>query len=394
MTNWRTGVIGLAAVAGLLAACGGSSSGGTGSAASGPPIELGSTNVLTGAIASVCKPITDGAKAWFDSVNAKGGVNGSQINFTVLDDAYDPARATTNARTLADKGVTALVAGCGTANETAAQTIAQQRQIPQIGPFANLPQFLSPAISTYYGLFPVYGAQDAASITFALMKFGAGSVVHITQNIPGVAQEDAAAQAATTAAGGQWLGSIFTDPKTTDYTPTALQVKAKNPDYVLFSGGSSQTAAIIKAFEQQNVSPNKMYLSATSSTDPVVLKAGGSALDGKFLGVSSVKILGSATQSCVDVINKYAPGSDTALHGLYGCSVAQIVTSALSKITGAVTSQSLAAALNGLNNDNSAPAFGPVTFSSNNHAGVVSGTAYEVSGGQFVESGTAPFIIP
>jgi hypothetical protein len=46
---------------------------------------------LTGP-ASLYKTIPTAEKAYFDYANDQGGVNGRKINFTILDDAYDPSK--------------------------------------------------------------------------------------------------------------------------------------------------------------------------------------------------------------------------------------------------------------------------------------------------------------
>jgi ABC-type branched-subunit amino acid transport system substrate-binding protein len=388
MTRSRAGIVaGVALVSLGLAAC--SSSGGSGGSSSGD-IQVGATNVLSGAIASVCKPITDGAHAWFDSVNAKGGINGHKIDYTVLDDAYDPARAASNARKLVSDKNVALVAGCGTANEQAAYTITSKSGVPLIGPYADLSSYLSPASDNYFGLFPAYGDQDAAAIEAGVAKLGTGSVLHIAQNSAGVSTEDAAAQAGAKKAGAQWLGNQLVDPTTTDYTPLALTVKTKHPDFILISAGDAQAAQIILALKSQGVVPNKAYLLTFASTS-TLLSTAGSALDGKAISVASPKLNGSDLDSCMNAIKEYASAADANVHGAYGCSVAQVVTAALQKVHGDITSKSLAAALNTLNADSSAPAFGPITFSPTNHAGVTTGTIYTVSGGAFVAQGSTPY---
>jgi len=379
-------VVALLTLVGVLAAC--SSSGGKGSKSG--TIHLGATNVLTGSIASVCKPITDGAAAWFRSVNAQGGVKGHKIDYKVLDDAYDPARAAANARKLVGDKATALVGGCGTANEQAAYTISSKSDVTLIGPYADLPDYLTPPTDNYFGLFPTYGDQDAAVVQAGLKRLGAGSVLHIAQNSAGVDKENAAAQAATQRAGGKWLGTDLVDPTTTDYTPLALKVGAKHPDYILISAGDAQAAQIVLALKSQNVSPAKAYLINFASTG-ALLSTAGSALEGKTVSVTSPKLSGADLRSCLDVIAKYGSKADANVHGVYGCSVAQIVTSALKKVSGSVTSKSLATALESLRNDASAPAFGPVSFSSSDHAGITTGTVYTVQGGKFVAQGTAPY---
>jgi branched-chain amino acid transport system substrate-binding protein len=389
MLRARRSAIGIVTLvaAGVLAAC--SSSGASGG--SGGEIRLGASNVLSGAIASVCKPITDGANAWFKSVNAAGGINGHKIDYTVLDDAYDPARAAANGRKLVSDHVLALVGGCGTANEQAAYTVASKSDVPLIGPYADLPAYLKPVTENFFGLFPTYGAQDAAAVQAGIKKFGTGSVLHVAQNSAGVSSENSVAEAATSKAGGHWLGTELVDPTTTDYSPLALKVKSKNPDYVLISAGDAQAAQIILALKAQNVSPTKAYLVNFASTD-ALLSTAGSALEGKTVSVTSPKLSGAGDQSCLTVIGKYGAKADANVHGVYGCSVAQVVTAALKKAGTKPTSSSLAKALETLDAIADAPAFGPVTFSASNHAGVTTGTVYTVESGEFVEQGTTPYV--
>jgi branched-chain amino acid transport system substrate-binding protein len=387
------------AAAVLLAACGGSESGGSSSSSGGgggggETIKLGSSNVISGPIAAVCKPITDGVQAVFDKVNEEGGVNGKKIEFEVLDDQYDPGRAASNARKTIEAGSSALVAGCGTTNEQAAWNIAKQKEVPMIGPLSNMPEALEPPTDSYFGLFPTYGLQDAAAVIAGMKLHGPGSVVHITENIPGVEGEDELAEAGTEQAGGEWLGDVYAEPTETDFTPVALKVKAMHPDYVLFSVGSPEAAQLLEAFEAQGFSPNKMYLASTSSTDETLLATSSKALEGKFFGVSSVKQVGPETEECDEILKKYASSSDIGLHGLYGCSVGQVVVAALENIKGEVTPSSLAESLNEMKESKVAPAFGTVSFSPEDHAGVTEGTGYEIEGGKFVEAGTAEFAEP
>lgn len=380
----------LATTSVVLSGCG--TSGGTGSSGQ-QAISLGATNVLTGAIASVCKPITDGADAWFKQVNAQGGINGHKIDYTVLDDAYDAARATANARKLVNQKVAALVAGCGTANEQAAYATSSRSGVPLIGPYANLPKLLSPTTDNYFGLFPIYGEQDAAAISAGLKKLGTGTVLHIAQNSAGVDGENALAEAGAQKAGARWLGTELVDPKTADYTPLALKVKAQRPDYILISTGDAQAAQIILALQAQKATPAKAFLITFASTD-ALLSTAGDALGGHAVSVTSPKVAGSSLQGCLDVIKKYESASDANVHGVYGCSVAQVVTAALKKVKGTVTSKSLETALNTLSDDNSAAAFGPVTFSQSHHAGVTTGTVYAVETGKFVEQGAVAYGAP
>jgi ABC-type branched-subunit amino acid transport system substrate-binding protein len=89
----------------LTAACsgrGGDSSDSASGSASDAPIVIGASFPLSGPLAGAAA-VADGAKAYFEHVNADGGVNGRKIDYQLLDDAYDPARQADNARQLVEQ---------------------------------------------------------------------------------------------------------------------------------------------------------------------------------------------------------------------------------------------------------------------------------------------------
>src|SRR5438094_10154079 len=93
----RSWVAALAAVLVLAAGCGGKSSGsgGAGGKASAPgvtatTVTIGSHQPLTGPAAPGYSEISPASKAYFDYVNANGGINGRKIIYKYVDDAYNP----------------------------------------------------------------------------------------------------------------------------------------------------------------------------------------------------------------------------------------------------------------------------------------------------------------
>lgn len=131
----------LAVLALLATACGrgssGGDSGGTGSSASDPgitatSIKLGGSYPFSGP-ASAYGTIGVAAKAYFDWLNTKGGINGRKIEFTTLDDGYEPARALQNAKRLVEQDkVFALFNTLGTANNLATWDYTNQQKVPQV----------------------------------------------------------------------------------------------------------------------------------------------------------------------------------------------------------------------------------------------------------------------
>ncbi|MCL6094490.1 MAG: ABC transporter substrate-binding protein [Actinobacteria bacterium] len=67
-------------------------------------IVVGALASLTGPVPAAFAPAIDGAKAYFDMINARGGVDGRHIDLAyVLDDASNPAQDTDQARTLVEQ---------------------------------------------------------------------------------------------------------------------------------------------------------------------------------------------------------------------------------------------------------------------------------------------------
>jgi ABC-type branched-subunit amino acid transport system substrate-binding protein len=95
-------------------------------------ILLGGTVPLTGEAAAF-GTVGAGAKAYFDHVNAKGGVNGRKIEYRYYDDAYSPAQTVQLTRRLVEQDkVLAMFNSVGTANNLAVRDYLNAQGVPQL----------------------------------------------------------------------------------------------------------------------------------------------------------------------------------------------------------------------------------------------------------------------
>jgi len=71
--------------------------------------------------------------AYFNKVNAEGGINGRKIHFISLDDAYNPAQSVEQTRKLVERdGVLLLFGAVGTAHNQAIVRYMNQRKVPHL----------------------------------------------------------------------------------------------------------------------------------------------------------------------------------------------------------------------------------------------------------------------
>ncbi len=95
---------------------------------------IGQSAPLTGGNAKFGTDIRDGAKAYFDMVNASGGVQGRQIEFVTIDDKNDRKTAGVNTKTLLE--TKNLVALFGYASATLSLDAMPQAEASQVAFFA------------------------------------------------------------------------------------------------------------------------------------------------------------------------------------------------------------------------------------------------------------------
>jgi len=70
----------------------------------GPPqVLVGVSNVQSGPSRSLGQELIQGARAYFDRVNAAGGVHGRRVTLVVRDDGYEPLRAVRNTHELIER---------------------------------------------------------------------------------------------------------------------------------------------------------------------------------------------------------------------------------------------------------------------------------------------------
>ena len=133
--HWIGAAFALAAAHGALAENG----------VSADKIVLGQSVALTGPAAQLGIQMRNGLKAYFDEINAKGGVNGRKIELVTLDDGYEPARTVPNTKKLIEENkVFALIGYVGTPTSVPAVPVFTEAKVPFVGPFTGAEALRAP----------------------------------------------------------------------------------------------------------------------------------------------------------------------------------------------------------------------------------------------------------
>lgn len=236
-------------------------------AASKAPIVVGAISSISGG--SVFGESDQGAQAYFNYVNAHGGIDGRKITFTALDDGISPATAGQDARKLVAQGAVALVAGesllqCGiNAAYYAHEGIIDAPQGIDTGCFTG-PNEAPINYSPFYAL--------TVDLLWAKNVLHDSRLCTLLPGTPGLPPGYQAAVSKFEKDTHTKL-ALYDDsltPTTSDYVPYAIKVKDARCQFVYIAAQQAPSVAFINDLSAQGVSGVNVLFPAPDYTSAFV----------------------------------------------------------------------------------------------------------------------------
>ncbi|MEJ6023215.1 ABC transporter substrate-binding protein [Ramlibacter sp. PS4R-6] len=217
---------------------------------SGNEIVLGQSLALTGPLAELGKDIETGTRAYFSSVNAKGGIYGRRIRVVTLDDGYKADNTVKNVQQLlGEDQVFALFNVMGTPNCAAILPLVEKDGIPFFSPFTGAEATRSPALPAVFNIRASY-KDEAAKIVQHLNTVGI-TKVGVVYQANGFGKDGLAAVEA--AMGRYNLKVLAAAPVQTDASDAQKAVAtlhASQPQSVIMITAGKPTFEFIKAYNK------------------------------------------------------------------------------------------------------------------------------------------------
>jgi branched-chain amino acid transport system substrate-binding protein len=113
---------------------------------------LGQSAAFSGPAAQLGIQMNQGAKIFFEALNAAGGINGQHVELRTLDDGYEPDRCKANTEKLIKDDVFALFGYVGTPTCLAALPLVNDARIPFFGPFTGAEALRDPFSKSVFHL--------------------------------------------------------------------------------------------------------------------------------------------------------------------------------------------------------------------------------------------------
>jgi ABC-type branched-subunit amino acid transport system substrate-binding protein len=189
--------------------------------------------------------MNNGAKLFFNALNANGGVNGSSVELRTLDDGYEPERCKANTEKFIRDDVFALFGYVGTPTCLAALPLVVDAKIPFFGPFTGAEALREPFHKSVFHLRASY-YDETALIVKQLTSLGLKKIAVFYQND---AYGKAGLEGVTRALKAQDLAPIAlgtVERNTVNVAQAVKDITPKMPDAVVQISAYKSCAAFIR----------------------------------------------------------------------------------------------------------------------------------------------------
>lgn len=246
-------------------------------------ILIGQSAPMSGPASQLGQQMNQGAKLYFNAVNAAGGVNGRKIELKVLDDFYEPDATARNTKTLIDNTkVFALFGYVGTPTSLAALKLATPAGVPFFAPYSGAMALREPFARNVFHVRASYNDETAA-IVQQIRTTGLKRIAVIyNEDAYGKAGLDGVQRALGTAAGqGVTLAAQASVPRNTADVKSAVgTVLAQKPEAIVVISAYQTVAALVKSAQEQGYAGQFYNVSfvGTKALANTLGKAGGGVI--------------------------------------------------------------------------------------------------------------------
>jgi branched-chain amino acid transport system substrate-binding protein len=369
-------------------------------------VTIGTHQPLTGPAAAGYAAISAATSAYFEYVNAGGGVNGRTIEYLVKDDSYDPtATQTAVTELVARDDVLAIVNGLGTPTHASVLDYVDEEGVPDLFISSGSREWNQPDIyPNTFGFNAEYVTEGAALAQYAVDQDPDATICVLGQDddygegiLEGVEIAIDSNEVAHVETYMSW---------DEDLTGQITALKAAGCEVNILGTINGFTAMAMATAAELDWMP-QWYVSSSGADYPTLLQYLGDAGPALLEGMVSVNYLPFNADSEWNALFKqindeYNDGAPFTANTVFGMSVGYLFAEALAAAGEEPTRESLIAAVE--SGELLGNGIVPLTFSDDNHAGYQTvgiatidegvqdyeGTTYHVNVGQVTEVEAAP----
>jgi len=332
------------------------------------------TTPLTGPAAPGYKDIAPAAEAYFDYVNANGGINGRKIDLKVYDDAYNPAKTKVGTNQLIQRDkIFAMYGALGTPTHSAVVRDLNRRGIPDVFVNTGGAAFDNPRrYPMTFPYFPSYIVEAKA------MGYYIDNTSSLKNKRACLMYQDGEfgenAKTGFNAAGIDFVEetSYYSGQQLAGFASQVTTLARAQCELVVFFGVTSATAVLLGTAARAGFAPTWMVTSVGSDPDIIGALAGTKGLLNDVYVPSWIEPIQNTKNAYVRQMKVIADraGLPWNFYTYYGINTAYVLAQALDAAGPNLTRKGFVNALQTNSSDFRSAAVVPMRFSKTSHQGL------------------------
>jgi ABC-type branched-subunit amino acid transport system substrate-binding protein len=311
-------------------------------------IVLGQGAVFSGPAQELGIQMRDGALAYFNYVNAHGGVHGRKIVLKSVDDRYEPEGAVAATKKLIEEEkVFALFGYVGTPTFNAASPILTKAQVPLVAAFTGAESLRDPLNRYVFNVRASY-YDETEQIVNHLSAMGIDKIAVFYQNDAYGKAGLEGVNRALKKRNLQPAALATVERNTVDVAKAVAEMKKAQPQAIVMISAYKSIAAFVKEMKKAGMAPSFWNVSFVGS------KALAKELDAEGRGVQISQVVPFPWDASIPIVKEYqglikAEGKDINFSSLEGFISAKVMVEGLKRAGKKPTRESLIAALESMN---------------------------------------------
>ena len=344
-------------------------------------LKLGVAGPHSGDLASYGIPTKSAAELVVKQINAKGGVNGKQVELVIEDDVCKPEVATNTATKMVSEGVKIVLGHICSGATKAALPIYKDANVIVISPSATNPGLTqSGDYPNFYRTIASDDAQAAKEVDFALNTLGLKKIAVIhDKGDYGKGLAEFAKKFLEEAKNGEVVLYEGVTPGAVDYSAVVQKIKRSGAEAVIFGGYHPEASKIITQMRKKRM--KTIFISDDGVKDKTFIKVAGKYAEGVYATGPQDNSKNPLSKEAIDA-HKAAHKKDPGAFYENAYSAALAILNAVEQ----AGSTDYDAVSKALHEHATATPVGDIKFDERGDATGVGFAMYQVKDGKFVEA--------
>ncbi|MBY5986624.1 ABC transporter substrate-binding protein [Roseovarius atlanticus] len=335
-------------------------------------ISIGVMGPFSGNASSYSKALV-GMMAYYDKVNAEGGVHGRKLVAIPEDTACDPSKGLAAAKKLIHQDEVFMLHGNSCSGVAVAiRPVVEEAGLPWLVAHAVSDSISEPLARNIFHGVPTGSANGRAMAQFVLSKPDTERVAIIEHSNDWAHSYSNPAREYLSENGVEPVAELTMERGQTDATAQILKLREAKPDFIIAAIYEAETAIFLRDLKKYGLGDIPVMGTAGTDLENTLKRVGDfDTVKNYFVIHSYVDNLdGPKLQPVRDILAEYAPDEELSTFSFVSIGSAKALVAALEAAGPDLTREKLIDAMEGIENFETGVLSAPITWSETDHQGV------------------------